>query len=153
MNRLDYAKEKSEVIERLRIITREQEQFQLDGKLRVLVELRVSQINGCVYCTDLHSKEARVLGESQQRLDSLPVWKESPFFNRREKMAMAWAESLTLIPQTNACEADYRAVCESFSATEVVELSIAVSLANFWNRMAGGFRRMPDSPKPQLSTE
>lgn len=149
MNRLDYAKEKPEFIARLRAITHEQEQFRLDSKLRALVELRVSQINGCVYCVDLHSREARTLGENQQRLDSLPVWKESPCFDLREKAALAWVESLTLIPQSHACDADYRAVCESFSSTEVVELSLAVSLANFWNRMAGGFRRMPEKSNPR----
>jgi AhpD family alkylhydroperoxidase len=150
MNRLDYAKEKPEFVAQLRAITREQEQFQLNPKLRALVELRVSQINGCAYCVDLHSREARTLGENQQRLDALPVWKESPFFDTCEKAALAWAESLTLIPQSHAGEADYRAVCESFSGTEVVELSIAVSLANFWNRMAGGFRRMPEPANPHV---
>lgn len=120
----------------------------MDPVLRVLVELRVSQLNGCVYCTDLHSKEARLHGESQQRLDSLPVWTESPFFDPREKAALAWAESLTLIAQTSASETDYLAVCQFFSRTEVVELSIVVSMANFWNRMAGGFRRMPETVNP-----
>jgi AhpD family alkylhydroperoxidase len=150
MNRMDYAKEKPEFVAQLRAITREQEKFQLNAKLRALVELRVSQINGCAYCVDLHSREARTLGEDQQRLDSLPVWKESPFFDDCEKAALAWAESLTLIPQSHACEADYRAVCESFSSMEVVELSIAVSLANFWNRIAGGFRRMPEQANPHV---
>jgi AhpD family alkylhydroperoxidase len=153
MTRLDYAKEKPEFIARLRAITQEQKHFQINPMLRALVELRVSQINGCVYCTDLHSGEARSLGESQQRLDSLPVWKESPFFDAREKAALTWAESLTQIPQTSACEADYQAVCAFFSATEVVEISIAVSLANFWNRMAGGFRRLPEAEKPQPLAE
>lgn len=143
MNRIDYFKEKPELITKLRAITLEQKDFKLDGKLRALVELRVSQINGCVYCVDLHAREARALGESQQRLDTLPVWHESPFFDEREKAALAWTESLTLIFETHADEAEYEAVRKYFSDTEVVELSLAVSLANFWNRMAGGFRRMP----------
>ena len=143
MNRIDYFKEKPELIAKLRTLTKEQGDFQLDGKLRALVELRVSQINGCVYCTDLHAREARALGEDQQRLDTLPVWRESPFFDDREKAALAWAESLTLISQTHAADAEYEAVRKHFSDLEVVELSVAVSLANFWNRMAGGFRRMP----------
>jgi len=143
MNRIDYFKAKPELITRLRTLTAEQADFKLDGKLRALVELRVSQINGCVYCTDLHAREARTLGEGQQRLDSLPVWRESPFFDVREQAALAWAESLTLISQTHAGDAEYEAVRKHFSDPEVVELSLAVSLANFWNRMAGGFRRMP----------
>ncbi len=143
MNRIDYFKAKPELITQLRSVTKEQEQFQLDGKLRALVELRVSQINGCVYCVDLHSREARQRGESQQRLDTLPVWRESPFFDDREKAALAWTESLTFIAQTHASDADYEAVRKHFSEVELVELSIAISLTNFWNRMAGGFRRMP----------
>jgi AhpD family alkylhydroperoxidase len=147
MNRIDYFKTKPEAITRLRTLTAEQEQFTLDGKLRALVELRVSQINGCVYCTDLHSREARERGETQQRLDTLPVWRESPLFDDREQAALAWAESLTLIAQTHAADDEYEAVQKHFSEVEVVELSLAISLANFWNRMAGGFRRMPAAAK------
>ncbi len=143
MKRIDYFTAQPELITQLRTITKAQENFQLDGQLRALVELRVSQINGCVYCVDLHSHETRERGEIQQRLDTLPVWHESPFFTEREKAALAWAESLTLISQTHAADAEYEAVRKHFSDAEVVELSIAISLANFWNRMAGGFRRMP----------
>jgi len=145
MNRIDYFKAKPGLITEFRFLTKEQENFQLDGKLRALLELRVSQINGCAYCVDLHSREARERGESQQRLDSLPVYRESPFFNDREKAALGWAESLTLISQTHAADAEYEAVRKHFSDLEIVEMSIAISLANFWNRMAGGFRRMPAS--------
>ena len=143
MNRIDYFKTKPELITKFRALTAEQNEFKLDGKLRALVELRVSQVNGCVYCTDLHSREARELGENQQRLDGLPVWRESPFFNDREKAALAWAESLTLISQTHAADDEYEAVRKYFSDLEMVEMSLAISLANFWNRMAGGFRRKP----------
>lgn len=143
MNRIDYFQEKPGLITQLRAITQAQKEFKLEAKLRALIELRVSQINGCVYCTDLHSREARALNESQLRLDSLPVWRESPFFDEREKAALAWAESLTLIVETHAGDQEYETVRKYFSDAEVVELSIAVSLANFWNRLAGGFRRMP----------
>ena len=143
MNRIDYFKAKPEFITKFRALTTEQREFQLDGQLRALVELRVSQVNGCVYCTDLHSREARERGATQRRLDSLPVWRESPFFNDREKAALSWAESLTLISQAHAADAEYDAVRKHFSEVEVVELSLAISLANFWNRMAGGFRRQP----------
>lgn len=143
MSRIDYFQEKPELITALRAITARQKDFALDARLRALVELRVSQLNGCAYCTDLHAREARALGETLPRLDTLPVWRESPFFEAREKAALGWAESLTLISQTHASEADYADVTKHFSAGEVVELSIAISLANFWNRMAGGFRRMP----------
>ncbi|MFO1488301.1 MAG: carboxymuconolactone decarboxylase family protein [Verrucomicrobiota bacterium] len=143
MNRIDYFTVKPEFITQLRTLTKSQEQFTLSPKLRALVETRVSQINGCVYCTDLHLREARALGESQQRLDTLAVWPESPFFDAREKAALSWAESLTLIPDTHADEAAYAGLQNHFSATEIVELSLSISLANFWNRLAGGFRKMP----------
>lgn len=142
MTRIDYFKEKPELVTKLRHLTREQANFTLDGKLCALVELRVSQMNGCAYCIELHSREARSLGESQPRLDGLAAWPNSPFFDRREKAALAWAESLTLISRTHhADETEYTNVRKYFSDTEVVELSLAVSLANFWNRMAGGFHK------------
>jgi len=108
-----------------------------------LVETRVSQVNGCVYCVDLHLKESRKLGESKQRLDSSPVWKESPFFNESVKVALALAESPTNVAQTHAADAEFFALKQHFTELEIVELSISISLVNFWNRVAGGFRRMP----------
>ncbi len=143
MKRVDYFATKPDFVSQLRAITKEQEQFSLDARLRAVVETRISQINGCAYCTDLHSREARAHGEKQQRLDSLPVWRESPFFPEREKAALAWAESMTCIATTHAGDSDYARLHEYFSDTEIVELSLSISLANFWNRMAGGFRKMP----------
>jgi AhpD family alkylhydroperoxidase len=143
MSRIDYFQHSPQFITKLRNITLELDQFTIDAKLRALVETRVSQINGCVYCVDLHLKESRSLGEIQQRLDSLPVWRESPYFDHREKSAFAWAESLTNIAETHATDADYNRMKQHFSDLEIVELSISIAMANFWNRMAGGFRRMP----------
>ena len=144
MTRIDYFSTKPDFITQLRAITKEQEQFSLDPKLRALVETRVSQINRCAYCTDLHNREARERGEKQQRLDALPVWRESPFFTERERAALAWAESMTLIATTHAADADYEPLRQHFSEAEIVELSLSISLADFWNRMAAGFRKMPD---------
>jgi AhpD family alkylhydroperoxidase len=143
MARIDYYKEKPALIEKLRAITKEQEEFLLNAVLRALIELRVSQINGCVFCVDLHFREARALGEEEQRLDTLSVWCKSPFFDDREKAALAWAESLTLISETQARDAEYCELQKHFSEREIVELSLSISLANFWNRMAGGFHKLP----------
>jgi AhpD family alkylhydroperoxidase len=143
MMRIDYFSTKPDFIAQLRTITKAQEQFGLEAKLRALVELRVSQINGCVYCTDLHSRELREHGEKQQRMDSLPVWRESPFFTDREKAALAWAEAMTCLATTHAGDAEYEQLSRHFSDTEIVELSLSISLANFWNRMAASFRKMP----------
>jgi AhpD family alkylhydroperoxidase len=141
MSRIDYFKAKPEFITELRNITKQQTSFSLDPALRAIVELRVSQINGCAYCTDLHTREARELGVSQRKLDTLVVWKESQFFDEPEKAALAWAESLTHISQTHAAEAEYLTLQRFFVDQAVVELSLSISLANFWNRMAGGFKR------------
>lgn len=142
MTRLDYFKVKPDFITKMRHLTREEENFKLDGKLRALVELRVSQTNGCDYCMELHTREALALGEKDQRLVDLPNWQDSPLFDDREKAALGWAETITLIPKTNhADENEYLSLLSLFSETEVVELSLAISLANFWNRMAGAFRK------------
>ena len=115
----------------------------VDPKLRALVELRVSQINGCVYCVDLHSREARQAGESQQRLDCLPVWRECTFFDDRERAALAWAESVTYVSQTGVPDSVYDEARQHFSDKELVDLTAVVSLMNAWNRMAISFRQNP----------
>ena len=143
VNRADYFRHKPDLITQLRTLTKSQESFTLDPKLRALVETRVSQINRCVYCVDLHTQEARKLNESQQRLDGLVVWHDSPFFDAREKAALAWAESLTLISDTHATDSVYAELQKHFTENEIVELSLSISLANFWNRMASGFRKTP----------
>ncbi|MEQ1661910.1 MAG: carboxymuconolactone decarboxylase family protein [Thiobacillus sp.] len=142
--RIDYFSHMPGLITRLRHITLEQAQFTLDQPLRALIEARVSQLNACVYCLHLHFREARHRGESQRRLDSLMVWHESPLFDAREKAALAWADALTLLPDTRAEESVFAALKLHFSDLEIVELSLAISLANFWNRMASGFRREPE---------
>jgi AhpD family alkylhydroperoxidase len=115
----------------------------VEPRLRALVELRVSQINGCAYCVDMHSREARHAGETQQRLDCLPVWRETPFFDGRERAAPAWAESVTLVPQTGVPDAVYEEVRKHFSEKELVDLKLVVAVMNAWNRMAISFRQGP----------
>ena len=116
----------------------------IDDKLKALVELRISQINGCVYCLDLHAREARELGELQQRLDCLAAWHESPLFTQREKAALGWAEALTHISQTHAPDDSYAEVKASFSDVEVVDLTLIISFMNSWNRLAIAFRHTPE---------
>ncbi len=113
----------------------------IDPRLRALVELRVSQINGCAYCVDLHSREARRAGEGQQRLDLLPVWRETPFFDDRERAALAWAESVTLVAQTGVPDPVYEEALRQFSEKELVDLTLVVASMNAWNRMAISFRQ------------
>lgn len=115
----------------------------IDAALRALVELRVSQLNGCAYCLDLHSREARDAGVSQQRIDTLAGWREVGFFTAREKAALRWAESLTHVSTTHAGEADYAAAREHFDDRELVDLTVVIAMMNAWNRLAVGFGNGP----------
>ena len=114
-----------------------------DAKLRALVELRVSQINGCAFCLDMHANEARHLGEAQQRLDCVAAWREAPFFTDRERAALAWAESLTLVADTRAPDEVYNEVKKHFTEKELVDLTAGIGMINLWNRMSVAFRAEP----------
>jgi AhpD family alkylhydroperoxidase len=116
----------------------------IDPKLRALIELRVSQINGCAYCVDTHTVEARTAGEEQQRLDCLTVWRDVPFFTQAEKAALAWAEAVTLVAEADAPSSEYDAVMNYFSAEEVVDLTLIIAQMNAWNRLAISFGHIPD---------
>ncbi|HEY5782758.1 MAG TPA: carboxymuconolactone decarboxylase family protein [Lysobacter sp.] len=115
----------------------------LDPGLLDLVKLRASQINGCAYCVDMHSSDARKRGESERRLYAVTVWRETPFFTPRERAALAWTEALTRIADTNAPDADYELLSSEFSEQERVDLTLAINAINSWNRLAIGFRSVP----------
>lgn len=108
--------------------------------IRELVKLRVSQINGCAYCLNLHAPEARAAGVSQQKLDVLSAWRESPAFDEREQAALAWAEALTRLEATGAPDSDYQLLTAAFDERERVELTLVINTINAWNRFAVGFR-------------
>src|SRR5262245_19480856 len=112
----------------------------LDHRLVVLVQTRVSQINGCAYCLHMHTKEARELGESDTRLFLLDAWHESSLYSKRERAALAWAEALTNIAATHAPDDVFAAVKREFSDKELADLSIAIAMTNAWNRLAIGVR-------------
>ncbi len=112
----------------------------LEPKLLELVRMRASQINACGYCLDMHSKDARAEGESEQRLYCLPAWREAPFYSERERAALAWTEALTLISQNDVPDELYESVREQFSEKELVDLSLAIVAINGWNRLAIPFR-------------
>ncbi|MDQ0470691.1 carboxymuconolactone decarboxylase family protein [Labrys wisconsinensis] len=108
----------------------------LEPSLIHLVKMRASQINGCAYCVDMHSKEARKDGESEQRLYLLSAWRESPLYSDRERAALAWTEALTLIAQTHAPDEVYDEARRHFTEAETVRLSVLVVTINGWNRLA-----------------
>jgi AhpD family alkylhydroperoxidase len=115
----------------------------LEKPLVELVRLRVSQINGCAYCVDLHSTDAKKGGETDRRLATLSVWRETPFFSERERAALEWAESLTLIAQTHVPDPVWEAVKPHFGEEEIVDLTLLVNTINAWNRFAIAFRKLP----------
>jgi len=112
----------------------------LEPLLLELVKLRASQLNGCAYCLDMHSKDARALGEDEQRLHVLAAWREAPFYSRRERAALGWCEALTLLPQTGAPDDVYAELEAQFSPEEITALSFVIVAINGWNRLAVGLR-------------
>jgi AhpD family alkylhydroperoxidase len=120
----------------------------LERPLVHLVKMRASQINGCAYCLDMHSKDARAEGESEQRLYTLEAWRETPFFTDRERAALAWTEALTLISQTHAPDEVYEEVRTQFSEIEIINLTLVITTINAWNRISIGFRAVPGEYQP-----
>lgn len=121
----------------------------LEHKLLELVKMRASQINGCAYCLDMHSKDARAAGETEQRLYTLNAWRETPFFSERERAALEWTEALTLISTNDVPDELYQRVQKQFTEEELLNLSVAVVAINGWNRLAIPFRAVPGTYQPK----
>lgn len=115
----------------------------IEPLLMDLVKLRASQINGCAYCVDIHTRDARQKGETERRLYAIAVWRDTPFFTPRERAALAWTEALTRLPETHAPYADYAQMREQFSEKESVDLTLVISTINVWNRFGVGYRLAP----------
>jgi AhpD family alkylhydroperoxidase len=120
------------VIQAMLGLERQVRQAGFDDKLLDLVRMRASQLNGCSYCLDMHSKDARAAGETEQRLYGLDAWRETPYYSARERAALEWTEALTLVAETHAPDDVYERVREQFSEDELVHLSLAI---NGWNRL------------------
>jgi AhpD family alkylhydroperoxidase len=119
----------------------------LEKSLLELVKLRASQINGCAYCIDMHSKDARAGGETEQRLYLLDAWREAPFYTDRERAALEWTEAVTLVASTHVPDEVYERVRTQFGEEELAKLTFAVVTINSWNRLAISFRMVPGSYK------
>jgi len=117
----------------------------LERSLLELVKTRASQINGCAYCIDMHTKDARAAGETEQRLYALHVWRETPFYSDRERAALEWTESLTRITENEVPDELYQRVKAHFSDVELANLTLAIVAINGWNRLAIAFRAVPGS--------
>ncbi len=138
--RLDYRKTFPAALQAMLGLEDAVHESTLEPELLELVKVRASQLNGCAYCLDMHSKDARARGESEQRLHVLAAWREAPFYSEREQAALAWCEALTLLPQTGAPDEVYAQVGEQFEKAEIVALTLAIVAINGWNRFALGFR-------------
>lgn len=120
----------------------------LEHRLLELVKLRASQINGCAYCVDMHTKDARVLGETEQRLYAVVVWHEAPFFTERERAALLWTEAVTEVGHNRVPDDVYESARRHFSEKELVDLTVAVVAINGWNRLAISFRSVAGTYQP-----
>jgi AhpD family alkylhydroperoxidase len=137
--RLDFFKADPKLLSAVLALNKAVTESGLEHGLIHLVKLRASQINGCSYCVDMHTKEARKDGESEQRLYLVSAWRESPLFNARERAALAWTEKLTLLASGPVDDALYRHALEHFSEEDLVKLTVLVGLINVWNRLCVAF--------------
>jgi AhpD family alkylhydroperoxidase len=122
----------------------------LDHRLLELVKMRASQINGCAFCLDMHSKDARAMGETEQRLYALNAWREAPFYTDQERAALEWTEAITLIAETHAPDEVYDRVKQHFTPEELANLTLAITTINSWNRLAIAFRAVPGAYTPNV---
>ena len=146
--RLHYAKHAPGVYEAMDALDQYLAKTTVDEQLLHLVRLRASQLNGCAYCIDMHWKDARAAGESEQRLYGLDAWREGPYYTDRERAALEWTEALTNITDGHVPDAVYDAVRGHFSDKELADLTWAVAAINAWNRVSIAFRSEAGTYKP-----
>jgi AhpD family alkylhydroperoxidase len=120
----------------------------LEKQLLHLIKFRASQINGCAYCLDMHYRDLRAGGETEQRLACLPAWRECPFYTDRERAALAWTEAVTLVADTHVPDSVYDQARGQFSEKELADLTLAVATINAWNRLSISARTAPGEHKP-----
>jgi AhpD family alkylhydroperoxidase len=148
MRRIDYRRIAPEAVSTVLEMQQYVDHCCLERPLLELAKLRASQINGCAYCVDMHSKDLRALGETEQRLYAVVVWREAPFFNNRERAALEWTEAVTLVSETGVPDDVYEKARSQFSEKELVDLTMAVIAINGWNRLAVSFRAIAGSYQP-----
>jgi len=125
----------------------------LEAQLLHLIKMRASQINGCAYCIDMHSKDLRAIGETEQRIYSLDAWRECPYYTDRERAALAWTEAVTLITNGHVSDQVYEEVRPHFTEKELADLTLAVAAINAWNRLAIAGRAVPGNYQPAKHAE
>ena len=141
--RIDYAQVAPEALKAMRGVENYVHGGVIESGLLELVKFRASQINGCAFCIDMHTKDARASGETEQRLYALTAWRETPFFTQRERAALAWTEAVTLVADGHVPDEVYELARANFNERELVDLTMAVVAINGWNRLAISFRKVP----------
>jgi AhpD family alkylhydroperoxidase len=147
--RLSYGKAFPEGIHALLNLGKVLKEHGLEPSLIELIKIRASQMNGCAYCIDMHTRDARALGETEQRIYALSAWRETPFFTARERAALGWTEAITNIQQGHASDEAYEEVRPAFSEEELTKLTLSITYINAWNRVALAFRAEPGSYQPK----
>ena len=150
-SRIDYTKAAPGALRAMFGLERYVHSSGLEASLLELVKMRASQINGCAYCLDMHSKDARAAGETEQRLYLLDAWRESPFYSERERAALAWTEAVTLVSENHVPDEVYNEVRQHFSEEELVNLTLAIVAINGWNRLAISFRAEVGEYQPGMN--
>lgn len=150
--RINYGKAAPGVYDAMDALDRYLQTCGLERSLNLLVQLRVSQINGCAYCLDMHWKDLRAINETEQRLYSLDAWRECPYYTDRERAALAWAEAVTVITSGHASDAVYAEVRPHFNDKELSDLTLTVAAINAWNRLSIAARLHPGTYQPATNT-
>lgn len=151
--RIDYAKVAPGAYHALLGLEKYLRECGIEESLLHLIKLRTSQINGCAYCLDMHWKDLRAIGESEQRLYSLDAWRECPYYSERERAALAWTEAVTLVTQGHVSDEVFAQVRPHFSDKELADLTLAVATINSWNRLSIAARTVPGTYQPPKARE
>ena len=146
--RIDYLKSARGAYHALLGVEHYLQQSGLEESLQNLIKLRVSQVNGCAYCIDMHWKDLRAAGESEQRLYGLDAWEESPYYTDRERAALAWSEAVTNIQEGHVPDAVFEHVKNFFNDKELADLTLAITAINSWNRLSIAARTVPGTYQP-----
>lgn len=147
-SRIDFTRYQDSALGRAMLTLSREAGASLEPSLLELVKIRASQINGCAYCIDMHTKDARLAGETEQRIYALSAWRETPFFTERERAALEWTEAVTRVSETHVPDEVYEHVRRHFNEAEIVALTFAVVIINGWNRLAVAFRTPAGSYQP-----
>lgn len=150
-SRMEYLKVAPGVSQAMSQLERQVRESGLEAPLLELVKTRASQINGCAFCLDMHTKDARARGETEQRLYALSAWRETPFYTDRERAALAWTDAVTLVSETHVPDDVYEQARAQFSEEELANLTLAIIAINGWNRFAISFRTVPGTYQPRKS--